>query len=51
MKNAFYFIRKALFVIEIFKCLHLTAPHCFTSVIALEDDRRLILKFMTSSIV
>ena len=41
MKNAFYFIQKALFVFEIFNFLYLSASLFFyLSAIALEDDRR-----------
>ena len=42
MKNAFYFIQKALFVADLFKCLYLfpSFPFFFLSAIALEDDRR-----------
>ena len=39
--NVFYFIEKALFVLEIFKCLYLRLPLFFSlSAIALEDDQR-----------
>ena len=39
MKNAFYFIEKALFVLEIFKFLYFHLPLFFSlSAIALEDD-------------
>ena len=41
MKNAFYFIQKALFVLEIFKFLYFRLPPFFSlSAIALEVDRR-----------
>ena len=41
MKNAFYFILKALFVLEIFKFLDFCPSLFFNlSAIALEDDRR-----------
>ena len=41
MKNAFYFIKKALFVLEIISCFY-CRPSLFFSLpaIALEDDRR-----------
>ena len=39
MKNAFYFIDKALFILEIFEFLYFHLPHFFSlSAIALEDD-------------
>ena len=41
MKNAFYFILKALFVLEIFKFLYFRSSLFVSlSAIALEDDRR-----------
>ena len=41
MKNAFYFIEKALFVLKIFKFLYFHPPlFLFLSATALEDDRR-----------
>ena len=41
MKNVFYFIQKALFVLEIFKFLYFCPSLFFyQSAIALEDDRR-----------
>ena len=41
MKNAFYFIKKALFVLEIIKFLYFRPSLFFSmSAIALEDDRR-----------
>ena len=43
MKNAFYFMLKALFVLKIFKFLSL-----FVHVRKRLDKKRLILKFMTS---
>ena len=52
MKNVFYFIEKALFVLEILKFLQFRLPLFFTlSAIALEVDPRKILKFMISSTV
>ena len=52
MKNTFCFIQKALFVLEIFKFLYFRLPLFFAlSVIALGDDRRYTLTFMTSSII
>ena len=52
MKNAFYFISKAFFVLEIFKFLYFFLPlYFFLSAIALKADSREILKFMMSSIV
>ena len=52
MKNAFYFIKKALFVLEIIKFFCFRRSLFFSlSAIALEDDRRKILNFMTPSIV
>ena len=41
MKNAFYFIKKALFILEIINFFYFS-PSLFFSllVIALEDDRR-----------
>ena len=49
MKNVFYFIEKALFVLEIFKFLYFCLPLFFSiSAIALEVDPRKILKFMMS---
>ena len=52
MKNVFYFIEKALFVLEIFKFLYFRLPLFFTlSAIALEVDPRKILKFMMPSTV
>ena len=42
MKNVFYFIQKALFVLEIFKCLYFHPPLFFSlSAIALDDELRL----------
>ena len=47
MKNVFYFIEKALFVLEIFKFLYFRFHLFFSlSAIALEVDPRKILKFM-----
>ena len=41
MKNTFYFMKKALFVLEIIKFFYFRAPLFFSlSAIALEDDRR-----------
>ena len=41
MKNVFYFVRKALFVLEIFKCLYFHLPLFFSlSTIAVEIDPR-----------
>ena len=52
MKNAFYFIKKVFLVLEIFNFLYFCPSLFFYQpAIALEDDRRKILKFMTSSIV
>ena len=52
MKTAFYFIYKALFILEIFNFLYFCPSLFFClSAIALEDDQREILKFMMSSIV
>ena len=52
IKNVFYFIYKALFVLEIFKFLYFFLPLFFSLIaIALEIDSREILKFMMSSIV
>ena len=52
MKNVFCFIKKALFVLEIFKFLYFSLPLFFSlSAIALEVDPRKILKFMMSSTV
>ena len=52
MKNVFYFIQKALFVLEIFKFLCFCLPLSFSlSAIALEVDPRKILKLMMSSTV
>ena len=51
-KNAFYFIQNALFVLEIFKFFCFWPSLFFYLLaIALEDDWRQILKFMTSSVV
>ena len=51
-KMFFYFILKALFVLEIFKFLYFRLPLFFSlSAIALEVDPRKILKFMMSSTV
>ena len=47
MKNAFHFILKALFVLEIFKFVY-CLPFFSLSAIGLEDDQRKILKFMMS---
>ena len=44
MKNVFYFIEKALFIVEIFKSLYIHLLLFFSpSAIALEDDSRKIL--------
>ena len=52
MKNAIYFIKKALFVLKIIKFFCFRPSLFFSlSAIALEDDQRLILKFMMPSIV
>ena len=41
MKNAFYFIKKTLFVLEIIKCFYFRLSLFFSlSAITLEDDRR-----------
>ena len=41
MKNAVYFIRKALFILKIFKFSDFLPPLFFSlSAIALEDDQR-----------
>ena len=41
MKNAFYFIKKALFVLEIFKFLNICLPLFFSlSAVVLEVDGR-----------
>ena len=46
MKNDFYFMKKALFVLEIIEFLYFHLPLFFShSAIALEDDWRYILKF------
>ena len=51
MKNASYLILKALFILKIFKFLYFFLRLFFPlAVIALEDDQRQILKFITSSI-
>ena len=50
MKNVFYFVIKALFVLEIFKFLYFCLPLFFSlSAIALVVDGRKILKFMLPS--
>ena len=50
IKNFFYVIKKALFVLKIFKFLYFRLPlFFFLSAIALEVDPRKILKFMMSS--
>ena len=50
MENVFYFIRKALFVLEIFSFVYFRLPLFFSpSVIALEVDPRKTLKFMSST--
>ena len=52
MKNVFYFIQKALFVLEIFTFLYFHLPLFFSlSAITVEVDPKKILKFMTSSTV
>ena len=52
MKNVFYFILKALFVLEIFKFLYIRLPLFFSlSAIASAVDLRKIFKFMTPSTV
>ena len=52
MKNGFYFILKALFVLEIFNFLYFCLPLFFSpSAIALEVYPRKILKFLTPSTV
>ena len=49
MKTAFYFIYKALFILEIFMFLYFHIPFFFPLwAIALEIDPKKILKFMTS---
>ena len=49
MRNAFCFILKALFVLKIFRFLCFCLPLFFSlSALALEDDQRQILKFITS---
>ena len=48
LKNVFYFIEKALFILATFKFLCFRLPLFFSmSAIALEVDPRKILKFMT----
>ena len=52
MKNVFYFIKKALFVLNIFSkkfCIFVFSSFFSLSAIALEVDPRKILKFMMSS--
>ena len=50
MKNIFYFILKALFILEIFRFLYFGLPLFFSvSTIVLEVDPRKISKFMASS--
>ena len=52
MTNIFYFILKALFVLEIFEFLYFRLPLFFSlSTIALEVDPRKILKLVMSSTV
>ena len=52
MKDDFYFILKALFVIKIFNFLYFHLPLFFSvSDIALKLDPRSVLKFITSSTV
>ena len=52
MKNVFYFIKKALSVLEIFKFLYFRLPLIFSlSAFVLEVDPRKILKFMMTSTV
>ena len=52
MKNFFYFILAALFVVEIFKFLYFYYSLFFLlSAVASDDDQKQILKFMTSSTV
>ena len=52
LKNAFYLIEKALFVLEILDFLYFRLPLLFSRrAIGLEDDLRQILKFMKSSFV
>ena len=52
LQNVFYFIKKALFVLEIFKFLYFCLPlFSSLSAIALEVDPRKILTFMMSSTV
>ena len=52
MKSAFYFIQKALFVLEVFAYLYFHFPLFFPlSAIALEVDPRKMLKIMMSSAV
>ena len=52
MKNVFYFIKKALSVLKIFKFLYFRLPLIFSlSAIVLEVDPRKILKFMMTSTV
>ena len=49
MKNVFYFIKKALFVLKIINFLYFRIPLFFSLLaIALEVDPRKILKFMMS---
>ena len=50
MKNVFYFIKKALFILKIFKFLYLCLSLFFSlSAIAFEVDARKVLKSMMSS--
>ena len=50
MKNVSYFIKKALFILKIFKVLYFRLPLFFSlSAIALEVDPRKILKLMMPS--
>ena len=52
MKNVFYFILKALFVLEIFKFLYFCLPLVFSlSATASAVDPTKIFKFMTPSTV
>ena len=50
MKNVFYFIKKALFVLNIFTFFYFHLPlFFFLAAIALEVDSTKILKFMMPS--
>ena len=51
MKNDYYHLKSSFRSRDIQIFVFLTSPHLSPLAIALEDDQRLIIKFMMSSIV